>query len=246
MRSLALCLFVFSSFVLSFAQHQTTYSNLDDQTATDSGPGTPGWGGCSGCAGGENSTIDISTSLVGWPSRDGQSRQFFINAQLPYTNALWWYKLGIASPATRFKLDLRFYIDENAATNVQAFEFDTFQNISGQQQYTFGLQCNVANGTWDVWNGTGAWVPTQVACNGFSPQRWHHLTVQYHRSADLNMHYDSLALDGVSVSLGYIQPSIPLPAGWTGNLGVQFQLDIGGNGGQATMWVDNVSLTASR
>jgi hypothetical protein len=163
---------------------------------------------------------------------------------MQYSNVLWYYKLGLSSAATRFKFDSRFYIDQNAAGNVQAFEFDAFQNYSGQR-YTFGLQCNLLSHTWDVWNGaTSGWVQTQIACNGFSPETWHHLTVQYHRSSDLNMHYDLLTLDGVSVWLGYTEPSIFL--GWPNNLGVQFQMDTGPYGGQATMWVDKVSLTTYR
>lgn len=248
MRWLVLCLSVFSSVAMSFAQYPTTYSDLDDQTAVDSGAGKPGWGSCTGtaCAGGVNQATAYSTSLVGWPSRDGQSRQFYIYAQSPYSNALWYYKLGLSNAATRFKFDFRFYIDQNAATNAQAYEFDTFQNYNNQR-YTFGMQCNLASQTWDVWNGaTGAWVHTQLACNGFTPNRWHHLTLKYHRTLDLQMHYDSLTLDGVSVWIGYTQPSYALPPGWVNNLGVQFQLDTGAKGGQATMWVDNVSLSTSQ
>jgi hypothetical protein len=181
---------------------------------------------------------------VGSPSLDGQSREFYLNAQSPYSNVLWYYKLGISSSATRFKFDSRFYIDQNAASNTQAFEFDTFQNFNGQR-YTFGMQCDLASQTWGVWNGaTGQWVQTGIACNGFSPGRWHHLTLTYHRTRDLNMHYDSLMLDGVSASVGYTEPSITV--GWPNNLGVQFQIDTGAFGGQATMWVDKVSLSTSQ
>ena len=246
MRWLALFLFVSCSVATSLAQYGTTYSNLDDQTTLDGGAGKPGWGWCTGssCAGGVNSATAYSTSLVGWPSLDRQSRQFYLYAQSPYTNALWWYKLGVSSSATRFKFDLRFYIDQNAASNAQAFEFDTFQNYNSQR-YTFGMQCDLASHTWDVWNGAnGSWVHTQLACNGFSPNRWHHLTLHYHRSGDSNMHYDSLTLDGVSASVGYTEPSYMLPAGWVNNLGVQFQLDTGANGGQMAMWVDSVSLSS--
>ena len=243
MRWFALSLFLLLSCASLFAQNRRTYSNLDDQTGVDSGTGTPGWGSCSTCAGGQNSTTQFSTSLVGSPATDGQSRQFFLYAPSPYTNALWWYKLGLTSTATRFRFDFRFYIDQNAATNAQAFEFDTFQFINGRQD-VFGLQCNVASRTWDVWNGgAGAWVRTQLACSTPTPNAWHRLTLNYHRTSDLNMHYDSLSLDGVSVSLGYTEPSGVLPAGWGNNFGVQFQLDTGANGGQVTMWVDNVSLS---
>ena len=201
MRWLALCLFAFSSVATSLAQYRygTTYSNLDDQTALESGVGTQGWGSCTGpgCAGGLNSASNYSPSftnppmLVGWPSLDGSSQSLYMYARLPYSNVLWYYKLGLSSSATRFNFDLHFYIDQNAANNVQAFEFDTFQNYNNQQ-YTFGLQCNLLSKTWDVWNGaTGGWVQTQLACNGFSPSKWHHLTLSYHRTSDLKMHYDS-------------------------------------------------------
>lgn len=218
-----------------------TYSNIDQQTNSDDG--TFGWGSCSSCAGGQNTTDQFSTSLQATPSIDGTSRQFFVLSTLPYTDALWWYKLGPNDTASRFTLDFWFYVDDNTTTSAQALEFDTFQFVNGRR-FMFGTQCDYQSRRWDVWNeGSKTWVKTRFRCQPFTANTWHHVVATYHRNRN-KVSYDRLSVDGVTARINVDASSGPLPAGWGDNLGVQFQLDIGANGGQATEWVDMVTLTA--
>ena len=88
----------------------------------------------------------------------------------------------------------------------------------------------------DGTKGQGVWVPTQIRCQPFAPNVWHHIVSQVH-------HYDSLTLDGVQHSLNLAEPSGPLPLGWTDNLGVQWQLDTASSPLAFSEWIDNVKLT---
>jgi hypothetical protein len=95
-------------------------------------------------------------------------------------------------------------------------------------------------------------VATRSACVEFQPNTRYHLTYQFHRDASGNEHYDSLKMvqynnkgngSSKTYSWGLSYPSGPMPAGWTDNLGVQFQMDIGAQGATLQEWVDQVSLS---
>jgi hypothetical protein len=252
--SLGFCLAVFVTnlFVAALAS-TTSYTNIDASTAVDSGgPAAVGWGSCMDCAGGATTGSISSSPFQTRPSIDGASRDFYLSGA-PYTNALLWYKLGPNSAATHFKFDFWVFVGASAQAT-QALEFDAFQFAAGQQ-YMFGTQCDYAAGVWDVWNmSTSHWIHTKLACPSFKPNTWYHVTWNFHRSTpDKQEHYDSLTLvqynsngsiasnKTYTVNLAY--PSAPLPAGWTENMGVQFQMDIAGKGATLQEWVDQVSLT---
>lgn len=79
---------------------------------------------------------------------------------------------------------------DNASLSAQALEYDTFQFVGGRE-YMFGSQCNYS-GQWEVWNaGATVWHPTSVPCQKFTPNVWHHIVWQVHRTSDTQMHYDS-------------------------------------------------------
>ena len=236
----------------AFASAQSRYTNIDDSTLVDNGSGT-GWGSCVDCAGGGNNNAVIASSPnQDPPSRDGASRDFYIDGAA-YSNALWWYKVGANDAVSNFRFD--FWL--NVASNVQAaqaLEFDTFQFVNGKQ-FMFGTQCDYVSGTWDVWNASsGAWVHSRVPCRRFTADNWYHVTLAFHRTSDGMEHYDSLLLQQYN-SAGHlvgqnmypfnqVMPSGTLPPGWGENLGVQFQMDIGPAGATMQEWVDQVTLTA--
>ena len=234
------------------ASAQTQYTNIDDSTLVDNGSGT-GWGSCVDCAGGGTNATIASSPFQDPPSKDGGSRDFYINGAA-YTNGLWWYKLGANDAVSNFQFDFWLNVNSSVQQNAQALEFDTFQFINGQQ-YMFGTQCNYNSGTWDIWNAGGAaWVHTSAPCNRFSAGDWYHLTLSFHRTSDGLEHYDSLYI-GHYNSHGRLAghnrynfnrtfSSAALPPGWGENLGVQFQMDIGPTGTTLQEWVDQVSLTA--
>lgn len=220
---------------LAHAQTKTIISNIDDRTS--------GWGSCTDCAGGTNDAdVFWMAPFQTTPSKDGNSTQFYVSASKPYSDVLFWDKLGAHDSATTFTFDFWVYLD-NASLSAQALEYDVFQYVSGIE-YMFGTECVYATGYWNVWNGaTSNWVPTNVACKPFSPNTWHHIVWQFHRTSDTKMHYDSLTLDGVVHSVNQVQPSAPLPRGWTDNLGVQWQLDTPASPLTFNEWIDNVKLT---
>lgn len=230
-----------------------TFSNINESTAVDDGAaGAVGWGSCVSCAGGgANATISSSPFWTS-PSVDGASRDFEINGSA-YSNGLWWYKVGPYDNVTHFQFDFDLWVAPNTSA-AQALEFDVFQFVDGQE-YMFGTQCSYAAGVWDVWNQkTLNWVPTSTRCTEFEPNTRYHLTFTFHRNSSGNEHYDSLKIvqygkGGATVSRTYSwgvsYPSGPTPAGWTDNMGVQFQMDIGPSGAEMQEWVDQVTLTTS-
>lgn len=214
---------------------QKTFSNIDDQSG--------GWGSCAHCAGGQ-SAADVfwMAPFQTKPSRDGSSRQFYVSSSHKFSDVLFWKKLGAQNTATHFIWDFWVYLD-SASLSAQALEYDLFQ-YSGRTRYMFGSQCEYKTGVWGIWNGkAGNWVQTGLPCKRFAPNVWHHIVWQVHRTSDEKMHYDSLTLDGVTHALNMAEPSGPLPAGWTDNLGVQWQLDTPLSALTFNEWVDNVKLT---
>ena len=231
---------VLGGLLASVAQGQTgakVFTNIDDNNA--------GWGSCgsTSCAGGEPAAdafwiAQFQTS----PSKDGNSTQFYVSASQPYSDVLFWNKLGPQDWATHFTWDFWIYL-EDASQSAENLEYDLFQ-YEGGVEYMFGTQCSYSGGYWDVWNqSTHHWIPTALPCKKFTSKVWHHIVWQFHRTSDGLMHFDSLALDGVQHAMNYSEPSGPLPSGWTHNLGVQWQLDTGSRALTLSEWVDSVKLT---
>ncbi|HTR64374.1 MAG TPA: hypothetical protein VMH85_01285 [Terriglobales bacterium] len=228
------------------------YTHLEDSTLVDNG--VVGWGSCVICAGGSSILATIASSpFQTSPSKDGSSRDFLISGN-PYSNGLWWYKVGPNDAATTFTFD--FWLNVAANTQAaQAMEFDTFQFISGRE-YMFGTQCDYASGTWDLWNaGTLKWAHSKIACKKFAANTWYHITLAFHRTTSDNaQHYDSLTIvqykangkvaSNNTYNFKTTYASQFTPPGWGDDLGVQFQMDIGGTGATMQEWVDQVTLTA--
>jgi hypothetical protein len=241
-----------------------SYLNLDDSTAVDDGlANAVGWGSCTTCAGGENeSTAMIFTApFQTYPSIDGASRVFNISGE-QYANGAWWYKVGPNDQVNKFKFDFWVQVDQGTF-EAQALEFDVFQYISpdGGTDYFWGTQCNYFNHTWEVWNeGQQVWEQTHVTCQKFVPGNWYHITLRFRRETQPQPFpfdkYESLTIvqydrHGKIVcnqkhELNVQYPSGPLPADYTENMGVQFQMDIGPVGASMTEWVDKVDLYATQ
>ena len=258
MRSFALglALLLCSTAWAATSSSTTTFTNIDDQINLDNG--TTGWGWCTGsCAGGTKAHKYWMAQNQTTPSLDGNSTEFYVDGR-QWSDVLFWYKLGTAYDATaNFTTDFWVQVDKNSPTIAQAFEFDTFQFITGSspREYMFGTQCDYGQGyVWDIWNqGTGQWIPLNgqnglplVPCDlvkqgPLTPNVWYHMTWNFHRTADQLEHYDSVTIvrydssmnvtSNVTVSLNLTEASGPLPSGWNDDLGVQFQMDLNGNAG---------------
>lgn len=216
-------------------QEKMIFPNIEDNSS--------GWGSCTSCAGGKNKAdVHWKAQFQTSPSIDGSSTEFHISAARAYSDVLFWNKLGAQDSATHFTWDFWVYLNQ-ASLGAYALEYDMFQFVGGVE-YMFGTQCDYVDGYWDIWNQrTGKWIPTQLPCKAFTPEVWHHIVWQVHRTSGQQMHYDSLTLDGVHHSLNLAEPSGPLPSGWTDDLGVQWQLDTTSGPLTFSEWIDNVKLT---
>ncbi len=238
------------------------YRNLDDSTAVDNAlAGAVGWGSCTTCAGGQNEdTATIFTApFQTSPSIDGSSRVFQISGQ-QYANGAWWYKVGPNQKVNKFKFDFWLQVDQGT-TAAQALEFDAFQytTIKNRTDYFWGTQCNYFSGWWELWNeGQQVWERTQIPCKQFTPGVWYRITLRFRRkNCDRPLDkYESLEIAQFDANkklvcsrkymLNAEYPAGTLPADYTPNMGVQFQMDLGAAGGTMNEWVDKVNLFARR
>jgi len=232
---LNLCLSL-ACFSLAAQAETKSFTNINNNAA--------GWGSCTSCAGGENNAAAYwMAQFQSAPARDQSSAQFYIAATQPYSNVLFWNKLGPQDSATHFTWDFWVYLDASSSS-AQNLEYDLFQFVGGSE-YMFGSQCSYASGYWDVWNQlTGHWVQTTLPCQKFTPAVWHHIVWKVHRTkSSQNMYFDSITIDGKLHTLNLVEPSGPLPAGWGETVGVQWQLDTASQPTAFNEWIDNVKLT---
>jgi hypothetical protein len=94
------------------------------------------------------------------------------------------------------------------------------------------------------------WKETALACS-LPAGKWHHVQWWVHRvDGDTScegypcMHFDMLGIDGVYTQFGTTEPSGPIPAGWSNDSGLNFQLDISGAKSKATAseYIQHVNL----
>jgi hypothetical protein len=221
-----------------------TINNIDDDTTPSTS--SRGWGSCGAatCAGGgADATTFPMTQNVSSPARDGASTNFTITGPA-YADALWWNKLGAQDTKTNFLWDFWFYLP-SSSTSAQAIEFDLWQTtaIAGTiKKFMFGTQCD--HGHWDSWDQVaGHWVSqTSLPCS-FSTNTWHHLIYFVQRIGDSRdtLLYGNVTLDGTTTQWNIQAPS--QASSWGANMGVQYQLDIGGTGASLQEWIDQVTVT---
>lgn len=138
-----------------------------------------------------------------------------------------------------FTYDVYFYGSDLELS--QALEFDInqfFDNLG----FIWGHECRVAGGhEWDIWDNVNKhWVPTGIACNPTSGS-WNHLTIQVQRTADNQLLFQSITLNGVTGTVNqYYNPGST--DGWYG-VTVNYQMD--GNYQQTpyTVYLDDLTFT---
>jgi hypothetical protein len=201
---------------------------------------TDNWHTCSDCAGGGSTTANFSTQLQSSPAMNGMSRQFH-NGGAAWSNVLWYRAVGPQNFATNFLWDFWVYFDATTAANAWTAEYDLYQSIGGFE-FMIGSQCNFGDGHWDTWNqASGNWVHTTIPCPRFTSSTWHHIQWYMQRVSSTQYRYDTLVVDGQPYTVN--QTFSGSSAGWSDVLGIQWQLDLGGNGLPANEWVDQVTLT---
>jgi len=202
----------------------------------------PGWESCDVCAGAGGNGPSVQHSMtqnIANPSLSGASTIFWIGPGAPYSDVLWWKRLAPSSTASHFVYDLYFYIgDINAA---QALEFDIFYSRDGKKNY-FGSECDTRGwyaGTWQVWNGTDAWVHTGYPCR-VQPNAWNHVTIELYRTPEGMTHFVSESMNGEKQTIDQEYPPIAVDAF---EMNAAVQLDGNENQVPYKIWVDKMTLT---
>lgn len=207
---------------------------------------------CSSCSPtGPQATWSIIQD-VSSPSVSGNSTEFDIGGQTPFGDILWNKHLigdlsseGLADKnqtinpgAHNFTYEVSFYGTDLTAS--QALEFDINQFV-GSQSFIWGHECRIAGGhEWDVWDDqSGHWHPTGVACNPVS-QAWNHLILQVQRTADNQLVFESISLNGVSTPINYT--TSPTATTWYG-VTVNYQMDGNVQPVAYSVWLDNFNFT---
>ena len=138
-----------------------------------------------------------------------------------------------------FTYDVYFYGDNLNLS--QALEFDINQFFAGKG-FIFGHECRIAGGNeWDVWDDANKkWVSTGVACYPNS-NAWNHVTIKVHRTANDQLVYQSITLNGKTSNLNWAFNPGSTP-NWYG-VTINFQMD--GNQNQDTyrVYLDNLTFT---
>jgi hypothetical protein len=210
---------------------QTVYNTLDQSTK---------WQGSSAVAVGSTGNVTGYYSFVTGqvsPSLDGKSAKLFLGGDKPYTNAIWWNRVGAQDSATNFVLDFDYYMKDPSAS--QGIEFAASQTRSGYR-YKFSTQCSFAKGYFQVWDTQNKkWVATSVPCRRLTPYVWHHIKGEYKRSSGKAL-FVALTIDGKKyyVNKGFNPERLDASA-----INVHLQLD--GNSSQKdySVWVDKMKLT---
>lgn len=187
-------------------------------------------------------------------TQTGGATQFDIGGTTPYSDVLWSNPV-IGQGSTRglpdnnhtlvpntknFVYDAYFFSSNLPAS--QVLEFDINQYFNGKS-FIWGTQCRIAGGhEWDIWDNVNTkWVGTGIPCNPIN-NAWNHVTVQVQRTADNQLLYQSVTLNGVTKTLNrYFAPN-SCPSGWWG-ITLNFQMD--GNYKQApyTVYLDKLHFT---
>jgi hypothetical protein len=166
-----------------------------------------------------------------------------------WTDFLAYDKVG-ATTAAYFQSDFWVYIPTGTAfENYQALEYDIFEFLS-PYEFMWGSQCVIGN-MWQVWDELHQqWMNSPLACS-LTAGRWYHLQWWVHRvDGDTScdgypcMYYDMLGIDEVYTQFTMTEPSGPIPAGWSDDSGLNFQLDISGVKGKvaAAEYLQHVNL----
>jgi hypothetical protein len=229
----------------------TTISNLQSGAGwTGYGELAPVYAICTTCS---PQVTWAMTKGVKTPSMTGNATRFDIGGTVPYSDVLWDNHLigdlssqglpdssrTLVAKYHHFTYDVYFY---GAQLNLaQSLEFDVAQFFDNLGYY-WGTECRVAGGhQWAVWDNLNAkWVATGIACNPVS-NSWNHLVLQFQRTSDNHLVYQSITLNGITTPLNWSFDPYSTP-NWYGIV-LNFQPD--GNSKQTpySVYLDNLNFT---
>jgi hypothetical protein len=208
------------------------FSNIDESTDN--------WDDCSDCAGGTVTTDYWTAANQTTPSMDGASREFYVGGPA-WADVLWYKRFGPLNSASHFLWDFYVYFDTASAANTWSAEYDVFQSINGQE-FMMGSECVFGENIWHVWDSLhGQWVDIPVPCPRVVPNTWHHIQWYMDRPSSTTYHYDTLVVDGTAYTVDRTFTANPID--WEDVIGVQWQLDVDGNGNPLHEWIDKATFT---
>lgn len=196
---------------------------------------------------GSGATNGVS-SVVGWPSLFGNTRQFvanFWNSGSQRFNV----SFGDDTTSTNFLYDAYVYLN-NTSSQIGNLEFDLNQVMPNGQTAIFGFQCDGWTSTWDYTANGGTptspidvWVHSRQYCNPrtWSINAWHHVQIAYSRDNNGMVTYKTVYLDHLAMPINATVPSA-FALGWAPTLLTNFQVDGYGSSGSATVFLDNLQI----
>lgn len=139
-----------------------------------------------------------------------------------------------------FTYDVYFYGDNLALSQALEFDVNQFFDSTG---FIWGHECRIAGGNeWDVWDNRNArWTPTGVACYP-NNRAWNHVTIQVQRTADGQLLYRSITLNGQTNSLNLTFPPGTAPPNWYG-ITINYQMDGDYKQDPYNIYLDNLNFT---
>jgi hypothetical protein len=203
------------------------------------------------------------------PDFKSTGKHFMVQSTCQYDDSLF-FNEGYTSSyaqATNFLWDFWFYMPNTTKSSyVQALEFDMFQAVQmndGVHEFMFGTECVYGTNQWQNWlpeDGGLHWVNVGLSPCQFPTGMWHHVTYFFQRvtssgyqiipgsltpSSDDNkyLRFATITVDGATMYLGGLAPSVIPSPPWGPTLGVQHQLDSATAGVKIEQYADNESLT---
>jgi hypothetical protein len=189
-----------------------------------------------------------STQTVGSPSLSGNARQFVSD----YANGgdeRYTASFGDDTTSTNFIYDAYLYLT-SSSSNIANLEMDVNQVMPNGQTALFGFQCDGYSSTWDYTANAGSaimpvdvWVHSNEYCNprGWSTNVWHHVQISFSRDGSGQVTYNAAYLDGLEMPINATVSSA-FALGWAPTLLTNFEIDGLGLGGQATVYMDNLTV----
>jgi hypothetical protein len=194
------------------------------------------------------------TQGVSSPSLSGAAAQFNLGGTAVYADALFNNHLigalssqglpdsaGTLVPTLHtFTYDVYFYGQNLKVSQALEFDVNQFFNSTG---FIWGHECRIAGGNeWDVWDNQSAkWTPTGVACNPLD-NSWNHLTIQVQRTANNELLYKSITLNGQIHNLNLTFPAGTVASSWNG-VTINYQMDGNFKQDPYAVYLDNLTFS---
>src|SRR4051812_24027808 len=220
-----------------------TFSNIQSRTDGAS---------CSECAGADGTGTKAAFWIkqnVASPSLTGHAAQLFLGGSIPYSDALWNWRIASDSSNMRhYIFDTYYYVTNPSA--VQGLEFNITSYDHGRG-YTYGFTCSVkSGGVWKISVPDDStsnmaemhWTSTGISCPAPPANKWNHVNFEAERTSSGMIHYISLTVNG---SKHYINKTVyarRAPSDWNG-LTTHVQLNGDSKQTDYSVWIDRYKVT---